>query len=315
MTDTFNSTLARLGRLFGGDPIFIGHPDDPALANQFPDKKAYGWIKELETRADGLYLKPKWGDEGLKLLSNAHFKWFSPRWGCKRLPGIQADGKPVVEPVHFKSLGLTNNPNIQGILPLSNDATPTQGEPQPMNEALIKLLGLDPAATDEQILAAVTQLQTDQAAACAAVAEQTAAVANEKTALANEKTAKEAALQSAKTERKARIDLLLSNAIAAGKITAAQRPQWAGDLEKDLDAKIVELNNSKPILSTSSKTQDLGNRNSSAVAGRDAATRRDRVLTLVNERIQKTGQDYESAFANIKKENPALFAEMHTPGK
>ena len=97
IADNYTSISAKLGRLFGGDPIYIGHPDDPALANQYPDKKAYGWIKDIQARPDGLYLAPKWGPAGLQLLSNAHFKFFSPRWGCRPLPGQPK----IVDPIRI----------------------------------------------------------------------------------------------------------------------------------------------------------------------------------------------------------------------
>ena len=189
-----------------------------------------------------------------------------------------------------------------------------------MRDALIASLKLDPAATDQQILDAVAALQTAKAdATTAAEAEKTAKadaekLANQATAaLNNEKTAHQAAATALQAERKARIDLILSNAIAQGKITPAQRPQWATDLEKDLDAKLLELSNVTPALNTQPKTTDLGARNSNAIANRDASTRRDHVLMLVNERITKTGSNYTEAYAAIKKENPALFAEMQNP--
>jgi hypothetical protein len=314
MVSNFKSFGARLGRFFGGLPIYVGHPDDPALSNQFPDKKAYGWIMDIEAREDGLYLKPKWSGAGEELLANAHYKWFSPFWGCRR-----AAGAKIVEPVRLVSLGLTNTPNIPGILPLANEEGNKQNEKgdDEVKEFLLTLLGLANEATDAQIQEAATKLKADKAAADVALANEKTARAAAETALANEKTeraAKETELTTQiSNQKKARIELVLANALAAGKITPAQKPQWASDLEKDLDGKLVELSNAKPAMNTSSKTGGLGKRNSDAVASRDEATRRDRVITLVNERMQKTGEDYEAAFANIRKENTALFDEMRKP--
>jgi len=340
MVANFKSFSGRLGRFFGGNPIYIGHPDDPTLANQFPDKKAYGWIMDMEAREDGLYLKPKWSAAGEELLANAHYKWFSPYWGCRPIP---ASGSGLVEPVRLVSLGLTNSPNIQGLLPLANEDISDQPDPsdpsnpsainnatkgvsKPMKEALIKLLNLANEATDEQILSAIAQKATADQAAVTALANAKAATTALETTLANEKTARaaketELTLQISNqqseisAQKKARIELVLANALAAGKITPAQKSQWAADLEKDLDGKLVELSNAKPVMNTDSKTKNLGARNSNTVANRDASTRRDKVFMLVNERITKTGEDYESAFANIRKENSALFDEMQQPGK
>ena len=55
MERSFATVAARASRLFAGAPMFIGHPDVPQFANQFTDRKAYGWIMALEARPDGLY--------------------------------------------------------------------------------------------------------------------------------------------------------------------------------------------------------------------------------------------------------------------
>ena len=322
LVSNFKSIASSLGRLFGGSPIYIGHPDDPAFSNQFSDRKSYGWVLDMEARKDGLYIKPKWGAAGMELLSNAHFKWFSPRWGCKPLPGVRANGLPVVEPVKWVSLGLTNDPNIQGIPPLANETQQTEGATA-MREQLIALLGLAPDATDEQIVAAITQLKEATAAGATAVANEKTARATAEdlarkahVALDQELTARKTAEVNLANERKARIDLVLANAIAAGKITEAQKPQWAADLAANFDAKLVELSNAAPALPQGgSHTGGLGNRNANAQANRDVQTRRDKILLLVNERMDKAGEDYTTAYAAIKHANPALFKDMKTPGQ
>ena len=319
MVDNFHSLAARLGRLFGGSPIYIGHPDDPALADRFPDRKSYGWIMDMEAREDGLHIKPQWSGAGLELLTNAHFKWFSPRWGCEPLPGVRVNGQPVVEPVEWVSLGLTNVPNIQGIPPLANETQQTEGVAA-MLEQLIQLLGLAPDATPEQIIAAVTEMKNalaeGDAGAKAAIAE---AEEEAKAAIAEaEEKAKEAVAEAETNlanERKARIDLILANAIAAGKITLAQRPQWAAALKANFAVKLLELANMQSSLSPKGYTGNLGLRNSDAQASRDEETRRDKVLMLVNERIKVSGEDYTTAYAAIRRAHPALFESMKTPGK
>jgi hypothetical protein len=66
---------------------------------------------------------------------------------------------------------------------------------------------------------------------------------------------------SVKTERKERITVLLDNAIGDGRITAAQRPQWAQELENSFDGKSKELATLKPGRSRrESVTGDQGQR-------------------------------------------------------
>ena len=118
MERNFATLAAKASRLFAGAPMFIGHPDVPQFANQFTDRKAYGWIMGLEARPDGLYGKMKWSGAGLELLENGHYKFLSPYWEARQL--AEENGRVVYEPVALISAGLTNEPNLP-VLPLANN--------------------------------------------------------------------------------------------------------------------------------------------------------------------------------------------------
>ena len=117
MERNFATIGAKASRLFAGAPMFVGHPDVPQFANQFPDRKAYGWIMALEARPDGLYGRMKWSPAGLQLLENGHYKFLSPYWEARQIG--EQDGRPVFEPVALISAGLTNEPNLP-LQPLAN---------------------------------------------------------------------------------------------------------------------------------------------------------------------------------------------------
>jgi hypothetical protein len=117
MERNFATLGAKASRLFAGAPMFVGHPDVPQFANQFPDRKAYGWIMALEARPDGLYGRMKWSPAGLQLLENGHYKFLSPYWEARQIG--EQDGRPVFEPVALISAGLTNEPNLP-VQPLAN---------------------------------------------------------------------------------------------------------------------------------------------------------------------------------------------------
>jgi hypothetical protein len=117
MVAQFNSFRGRLGRLFGGAPFYIGHPD-MAESNELADRKAYGWVMQLEAREDGLYGLVKWSDAGLDLLKNAHYKYLSPFWEAKEIGS--ENGRRVFQPIALISVGLTNQPNIP-VKPLANE--------------------------------------------------------------------------------------------------------------------------------------------------------------------------------------------------
>lgn len=117
MVAQFNSFRARLGRLFGGLPVYVGHPD-LANANELADRKAYGWLTELEAREEGLFGRAKWSEAGCELLQNAHYKYLSPYWEAREV--ANRDGRKIYQPVALISVGLTNQPNIP-VRPLANE--------------------------------------------------------------------------------------------------------------------------------------------------------------------------------------------------
>jgi phage gp29-like protein len=117
MERNFATIGAKASRLFAGAPMFVGHPDVPQFAQQFPDRKAYGWIMALEARPDGLYGRMKWSAAGLELLQNGHYKFLSPYWEARQIG--EEEGRAVFEPVALISAGLTNEPNLP-VQPLAN---------------------------------------------------------------------------------------------------------------------------------------------------------------------------------------------------
>ncbi|MDR1456450.1 MAG: hypothetical protein LBI34_00080 [Puniceicoccales bacterium] len=108
MARRFSSLRQRLARRFRGVPIYIGHPDDPAFRGQVghDDTRAYGWVKFIEARDNGLWIYPKWSRAGGELLENAYYKFLSPRWEMVPL------GNGSFTPRQLLSIGLTNTPNM-----------------------------------------------------------------------------------------------------------------------------------------------------------------------------------------------------------
>ena len=153
MERAFNTLASRAARLFAGAPMFVGHPDVPQFANQFTDRRAYGWIMALEARPEGLFGKMKWSAAGLELLANGHYKFVSPYWEAR--PVAEENGRPVFEPTALISAGLTNEPNLP-VWPLAN----TRHAPPPakIQDAIADALG-NGRLTPQQIV----QMQHDLA--------------------------------------------------------------------------------------------------------------------------------------------------------
>lgn len=121
--------------------------------------EAAGWIEELAVRDDGLWARARWSDVGEAALVNGRYRFVSPVW----LPGdCDSLGANRIRPGRLDSAGLTNQPNLRGMAPMTNRAggpaapTPTS-EPKSM-KTVANRLGLSPDASEEAVLAEVNKL-------------------------------------------------------------------------------------------------------------------------------------------------------------
>ena len=104
---------------------------------------AAGWIGGLEHREDGLYARIRWSDLGHQALTGGRYRLASPVWNradCDQWTAPAPDGRDTVHlrPRRLDRLALTNDPNLPGLMPLSNrgasanELQPTQvGGPRP----------------------------------------------------------------------------------------------------------------------------------------------------------------------------------------
>lgn len=136
--------------------------------SHMPDKssEAMGWISELQKRDDGLWGKVEWTDIGDAAVKNRRYRFLSPTWRK-----LQSLGGDKVRPLHLLDVGLTNQPNIRGMVPLSNregseefrrtdpaDSNNKNQTKAPMKQ-IAALLGLAAEASEDSILTAVTALK------------------------------------------------------------------------------------------------------------------------------------------------------------
>ena len=165
-----------------------------------------------------------------------------------------------------------------------------------------KLLGLAEDATEEHVKEKLAEVMKRLGETEKANGQQ----------LGNERTARAVAETAFANERKARIELLVGNAIAHGRITLADKEKTLTELANAgdaFDARAAELAARTPVMRTgATHTAHLGQRKESS----DAATA---VLTLVNARMDQNREDYDTAFARVRKDKPELFANMKQPAK
>jgi hypothetical protein len=315
--------FANIGVKAMGIPFYIGHPDHPAHEARYTDTRAYGRVKKLEARPEGLFGQISWNDHGKQLIANQMFHGHSVNWRMQRV-GM------VFRPVSLKSVGFTNEPNIQ--MPPITSANEKQE--LHMLKEIAKLLGLPETATEADILAKQTlmanELRTAQATLVtlnAKAAEydgkktefangqtKIATLETEKTTLAGQVTTLTTERDGMKTnfanERAKHSKLVLDVAEKDGKITKAERGTWEVNFanEAAFEATLTNLNKLATKLPTNSIIP-LGEKR--AV---DSQNRIGSVQNMVNEKMRSTpGMTYDAAFAAVQTEKADLFAQMQQP--
>lgn len=156
MVNRFNAEAA--------SPKFAGLLIDQEHWSIDTDKssEAFGWVKELVNRADGIWGRVAWTNLGNAALANKRYKFLSPVWMPNQLERL---GNKRFRPLRLDSFGLTNNPNLRGMAPLTNragDETPadkTAVQKSKTMKSVATALGLSAEASEEAILAAVTQVK------------------------------------------------------------------------------------------------------------------------------------------------------------
>lgn len=280
MAARFNSVRARIGRMFAGVPLFEGHHDsDPQL---YPNGRSFGWVMELADRtADGLWARVRWAGEGRELVRSGQYKFVSPLWTGREI--ARENGKIVYRPETLLSLALTNMPNLP-LPPLSNCKTNMK--------TLTEILELNEDAAAEVICAKAETLANERSTAQQRVE-----------ALANELAAER---KKVGEERAARIELILANAIVAGRITLAEKDRWRADLQKDLVEAEKSLAGARTVLNQVSQTEGLGNEKA---AYDTEATRRNFLNAFVMEKMSM-GMSHMAAWELAKTTHPQIFERM-----
>lgn len=297
MCNEFKSVLNLPARALGL-PVFKGHPDHEHFKERDRDLAAYGRVKGLEARPDGLFANVKWSEDGRKLIDGEMFSHPSVNWSMVK----RQDGS--WKPVRINSVGLTNNPQIPvPAITMANEENFNMDR-----KKLAKRLSLAEDATDEQIDAAIGQRETDLANE--KTARQTAETQRQtaETNFANEKTARTTAETQLKAARIKAGNVLIAAAITAGKVTQAEKLQWETDFANasDFESVVTKLDGLKAKLHREAKSGGLGTR--SAKEGERSL----QVQDFVNERMKEHGEDYLTAYKAVKGAKPELFQDATT---
>ncbi len=157
------------------EPHFAGLRVDYEHFSYDPGKSstAAGWITGLQNRGDGLWAQIKWSAQGEQDVKGGNYRFISPCWLAD---DVQTLGNQRIRPLRLDTAGLTNNPNLRGMVPLSNrsasqgaaDTTTTPPQPKRM-KSLCTALGLSADASEEAALAELHKLKNRATAAEAAL--------------------------------------------------------------------------------------------------------------------------------------------------
>jgi len=116
--------------------------------------EASGWGKEVQIRDDGLWVRIELTTFGQPLVNGKVYQFTSP---CFPRDGLVDLGNGRMRVTKLGVIALTNDPNLRGQKPLTNrrseSANPNTKPANTMDykAMLLKLLGLPPEATDDQI--------------------------------------------------------------------------------------------------------------------------------------------------------------------
>lgn len=328
MVREFEAARKRARKYLSGRPIYVGHPDVPALAHQYPDKTPKGVIAELQARADGLYGKPVFTNEGSDLVEGRKFRFFSGRLvDCEPAGQTAAAaggaGLPIFRPRVFLSVGLTNQPHLP-VQMLNERRNPKTNMNKTKLLALCAHLGIPLTSdADDAAVDAALDLAAQKAGQAAAFANENpglqsalqaregelAALRPQLAALAGERDALRAQFQN---ERAARVADELAGAVKEGRVTAAEQPGWAARLnvEAQFANELAALRALPPRLKTVSVTIQRGDRKIEVANAQD---RRELINELVAAEMAGGKCDYDRAFTRVQKKFPALFEAMKKP--
>jgi hypothetical protein len=228
MAERFHSALGTVKRWFKGAPVFYRHPDHPG--STAGDARPLGVVTALDAREDGLFGVPYFTADGATAVNSKEKLFFSPRF--RFLPTGVENGKLVMEPTDFLSVGITPEPNLAADAVNEAAASAANSSPSTMNKTLlmpaILSLGINlPAdASDEAIATEIRAVGSRLNSGATAANERDTLKTENDRLKAELDTLKSTAANEAKTTREAAINA----AIRDGRITEADRALWDGIL-------------------------------------------------------------------------------------
>lgn len=265
---------------------------DPAHSSE-----AAGWIDQVQLRADGLWAQARWSDVGQAALLNGRYRFSSPVWLPKDVATL---GGNRIRPLRLDSAGLTNQPNLRGMAPITNrNATHEAAPLNPPMKSVATKLGLQADASEDSVLTAVAALIAARDSALGEVGP----LKNRVTELATEVDRMKGVQADADLEAFKEV------------VAEESKPFLRTSLIANRDATLIHLRSLQPR--ATAKPPILGNRAkpAPALAGAKAGTGAavGDVREIRNREVQalqsSRGCNFETAWNLLRSQKPELFVD------
>jgi hypothetical protein len=337
--------------VFKRHPDLVDHSPDVIGAREQGAKIPIGTIARIRLGARGIEGQFSLTPEGAAAVENEGLEYPSPLWEVAaigqrdgatvvrptRLLSVGMTDHPNISGVDSLANANANTPAGTTQTPGNYESRITNSEQttDPMKHLLIGWLAaqgvvLANDASDQTVLDAVQKINLDRSTNVTALGNEKTTLGSRVTTLENEIAAGKSALQteqeahgatkttlanaqeSLKTERKARIELLLDKAVQEGRITAAERPQWAGSLanEAEFAAKFDELAKKTVTVKT---TTTIGNQGDRRTTGDTALANCADFAGAVAD-VVAAGKTKSAAVDEVIRLRPDLYTEYRNTG-
>jgi phage I-like protein len=295
IVNRFNEDAAS-GALRQGHEMLIDHEHFSGQDDQ--ESRAYGWLQELQNRADGIYGRIRWTATGKLAVDGGDYRFFSTEYNPQDLkvlnkgvtipaseefPAIKAR---AVKPLRLAGLTLTNMNNNRGQQPITNRAAAGDGttfadagasaanQQQPNKKSMPKIatqLGLAAEASEDAIAEAVTKI-LNRVTTLEPLATENATLKNRIAALEGEQVDSLLELHGVKDEK-------IINRLKPMLTPLKNREDRVAALT-DLGYKVIEAG--KPVMTTRVLNRGKGEASQKPVAEPDEAADKARATKITN---------------------------------
>ena len=170
IVNRFNAA-ADAGTLSHGHEMLIDH--EHFKHDEEKETRAFGWLTQLQNRADGYYGQIRWTKTGKESVDGGDYRFFSteyPPEECEIVKNKAVKSGKFLRPMELSGLTLTNMPNNKGGKPITNSsrqiaASSTAGEQADIQnrkrqsmKQIASRLGLSADASEEAILGELTKI-------------------------------------------------------------------------------------------------------------------------------------------------------------